>query len=115
MRKPRVGRRPILPTKAEVEEHYPLHLHYRSWCRECSAGKGRLTPHLVEPPDMEKAGVTFSADYTPMSSEEAEECMQPSLSMYDDHKGAFWAAGVRAKGVNEAIAKYVKEILDQSG
>ena len=33
MRKPKVGRRPVLPTKAEVEEHFPLHLQYRSWCR----------------------------------------------------------------------------------
>ena len=39
--------------------------------------------------------------------------MQPSLIMYDDNKGAFWATGVRAKEVNEAIVKYVKDILDQ--
>ena len=32
IRKPRVGVRPQQPTKAEVEEHYPLHLNYRSWC-----------------------------------------------------------------------------------
>ena len=62
MRKPKVGRRPVLPTKAEVEEHFPLHLHYRSWCRHCRAGKGRLAPHLVEPPDREELRVTFSAD-----------------------------------------------------
>ena len=48
-----------------------------------------------------------------MGAEEAEEEMQPSLIMYDDHKGAFWAAGVRAKGVSESIVKYVKDILDQ--
>ena len=41
--------------------------------------------------------------------------MQPSLIMYDDHKGTSWAAGVRAKGVSESIVKYVKDILDQSG
>ena len=41
--------------------------------------------------------------------------MQPSLIMYDHSKGAFWAAGVRAQGVSEAIVKYVKDILDQSG
>ena len=32
IRQPRVGRRPMSPTKAEVEEHLPLHLNYRSWC-----------------------------------------------------------------------------------
>ena len=50
-----------------------------------------------------------------MTPEEADEEMQPSLIMYDDHKGAFWATSVRAKGVNEAVVRYVKEILDQSG
>ena len=92
MRKPRVGRRPILPTKAEVEDHYPLHLHYGDWCSDCRAGKGRLAPHLVELPNREKLGVTFSADYAFMGLEEAEEDMQPSLIMYDDQQGAFWAA-----------------------
>ena len=80
MRKPRVGRRPILPTKAEVEDHYLLHPHYRDWCSACRAGKGRLAPHFVEPPDMLQFGVTFSADYAFKWSEEVEEVMQPSPS-----------------------------------
>ena len=112
MRKPKVGHRPVLPTKAEVDEHFPLHLHYRSWCRHRRAGKGRLAPHLVEPPVRERLGVTFSADYPFMGS---EEDMRPSLIMYDANKGAFWAAGVRAKGVSEAVVKYVKDIPGQSG
>ena len=40
-RQPRVGRRPMAPTKAEIEEHYPLHLNYRSWCEHCRARKGK--------------------------------------------------------------------------
>ena len=59
--------------------------------------------------------MTFSADYAFMGSEDSEEDMQPTLIMYDDSKGAFWGAGVRAKGVSEAVVKYVKDILDQSG
>ena len=94
MRKPKVGRIPVLPAKAEVDDIFSLHLHCRSWCRHCRAGTGRLAPHLVEPPDREKLGVTFSADYAFMGSNEAEEGMQPSLIMYDDSKGASWAAGV---------------------
>ena len=46
-RKPRIGRRPILPMKAGVMEHFPMHLQYRSWCRHCSAGKGRPEPHIL--------------------------------------------------------------------
>ena len=26
---PRVGRRPVVPTKAEIEEHFPVHLYCR--------------------------------------------------------------------------------------
>ena len=72
-------------------------------------------PHIVEPSDRERLGVAFSADYAFIGLEEAEEEMQHSLIMHDDHKGAFWAAGVCAKGVSEAIVRYVKDILDQSG
>ena len=35
VRIPRVARRPVLPTKAEIDEHFPLHLNYRSWCAHC--------------------------------------------------------------------------------
>ena len=79
VRQPKVGRRPLAPTKAEVEEHYPLHLNYRSWCEHCRAGKARQDPHLVEPHDREKLGITFHADYAFLTPEEREEDMQPSL------------------------------------
>ena len=115
MRRPRVGRRPVLPTKAEIEEHFPLHLHYRPWCKHCRAGKARLAPHIVDPSDRERLGITFSADFAFLGPEEAEEDMQPSLVMYDDDKKAFWAAGVMSKEVTEPVVKLVKDILDQSG
>ena len=84
VRQPRIGRKPIAPTKADIEEHLPLHLNYRSWCEHCRAGKARQTQHLVEPHDRERLGITFSADYAFLSPEEKEEDMQPSLVMYDD-------------------------------
>ena len=36
--RPRVGKRPYTPTKAEVEERNPIHVHDRSWCPSCVAG-----------------------------------------------------------------------------
>ena len=36
-RRPKIGRRPYTPTKAEVDEHNPLHVHYRTWCPHCVA------------------------------------------------------------------------------
>ena len=115
VRQPKVGRRPMAPTKAEVDEHYPLHLNYRSWCEHCRAGKARQDRHLVEPHDRERFGITFNADYAFMTPEEKEEYMQPSLVMFDDDKESFWAIGVESKGATEQVVKYVKGILDQSG
>ena len=115
VRKPRVGRRPLLPTKADIDEHFPLHLNFRSWCVHCRAGKSRLAQHVVEAGDRERLGVTVMMDYAFLGAEEAEEGMQPTLVIYDDDKRSFWAIAVREKGVTEPIVKYVAGILDQSG
>ena len=86
MRKPRVGVRPVSPTKAEMEAHYPLHLEYRSWCAHCRAGKASLPPYSCELTDRDKLGITVSCDYAFMGSEEADENIQPSLIRFDDDK-----------------------------
>ena len=86
IRKPRIGRKPVLPKKAEVDEHFPLHLNYRTWCKHCVAGKARLAQHKTGDPDRERLGITWNADIAFMGSEEAEEGMQPTLVMYDDDK-----------------------------
>ncbi len=31
-RRPKIGKKPYTPTKAEVDEHNPLHIHYGTWC-----------------------------------------------------------------------------------
>ena len=46
VRKHKTARRPLLPTKAEIEEHDPLHFNYRSWCGHCVAGKARSNQHV---------------------------------------------------------------------
>ena len=108
-------RRPVLPTKAEVEEHFPLHLNFRSWCEHCVAGKARLAQHIVQPSDRERLGVTIHMDYAFTTAEEAEESMQPTLVIYDDDQMSFRALGVEQKGVTQGIVKYVAGVLDQSG
>ena len=114
-RKPRVSRQPTAPTKAELEDHLPLHLNYRSWCKHCVAGKARLAQHSAAEAERERLGITMSADYAFMAAEEAEEGMMPTLVMYDDDKRSFWAIGVPQKGVTEPIVKYCVGVIDQSG
>ena len=74
-----------------------------------------MAPHLSEPPDREKFGITIHSDYAFLTAEEADEDMQPSLVIFDDDKEAFWAIGVRNKTVTEPLVEYFKSILDQSG
>ena len=63
IQQPRIGRRPTAPTKAEVEDHLPRHLNYRSWCEDCRTDRGRQAPHIIEPHDRDKFGITFSAGF----------------------------------------------------
>ena len=43
--KPRAGRVPVLPTKTEIDERFPLRLKYRSLCEHCVAGKAKIAQH----------------------------------------------------------------------
>ena len=104
---PHVGRRPVVPTKAEVEDHFPLLPHFRSWCPDCNAGKARLAQHLVES-ERERLGVTLSADYAFMGSEEAEEGTQPTLIMHDDGKEVLLGIGYEQEGSYRAYCKTVR-------
>ena len=89
----------MLPTKAEIDDHFPPHLNYRSWCELCVAYKARHEPHRVQPSDRERLGVTVRADHAFMVAESFEEGMQPTLVIYDDDKMWCWAIGVQGKSV----------------
>ena len=108
---------PLLPTKAEVDEHYPLHLNYRSWCAHCVAGKARSNQHVQSKEDKEKLGVTWNMDYAFMSGEhnESEIGMQPALIFYDGDKDSCWAVAAEEKGATESMVKYGVGIIDESG
>ena len=107
-RKPKIGRQPLLPTKSEIDEHFPLHLNYRSWCKHCVSGKARSNQHTTKEQDEEQLGITWNADYAFMGGDynEQEEGMQASLVMYDNDKDSFWAVGVEEKGATEEMIKY---------
>ena len=117
VRKHKVGRKPMLPTKAEIAEHDPLHLHYRDVCKHCVAGKARSNQNKVRDSESERLGVTLNADYAFMGGEynEAEDGMQASLVLYDDDKESFWATGVDKKGATEPMIKFSVGVIDQSG
>ena len=43
----RARRQPDEPTPKERADHCVLHEQYRSWCRACVAGRGRLDSHTT--------------------------------------------------------------------
>ena len=45
VRAPRKALQPYIPSKAEVDDHDPLHLTYRSWCEQSIFGRGLNTQH----------------------------------------------------------------------
>ena len=52
----RCKRQPNEPTPEERANHCILHEQYRSWCRACVAGRGRLDAHTTRDGDKGVAG-----------------------------------------------------------
>ena len=109
-RKPRVARRPQTPTQNDLDEHLPLHLHYRSWCPDCVAGRGTQAPHLTTG-DEEDNGATVHMDYAFQSQKDKDEDANPILVAYEEVTKMFWALAVTHKGVQQGPIKFLVDRL----
>ena len=64
IRKPKVGEIPRQPTQREIDEHVPLHLKFKSWCKICTQGEGCQNHRRSSAEeDQEFKGATLSMDY----------------------------------------------------
>ena len=99
-RQPRPGHRPNTLTKAEIEEHFPNHAHYRSWCPDCCAGRSISRQHRKRDPVEEPLGPTISLDYAFLHEGEEEDGVEPVLVAVDQIKHSVWALQVDRKGVD---------------
>ena len=99
---------PAEPTKAEIDDPYPLHLNSRSQCNESVAGQARSNQSVQSKEEKVRLGVAWMGDYAFMSGEhnEGEHGMQPALVLYDDDQDSVWAVGIDAKGATEAMVQY---------
>ena len=119
-RTPVVVARPISPTKAQLEEHLPLHLNYRSWCPDCAGGKGHSAHHTASS-DEKLDGITWHMDYCFFSKKTFEEEDEESeysfgvLVAYDESKDAFWALKIAKKGATKEVVKWCCDKLEDSG
>ena len=115
-RRPNIARRPDKPTKAMIEEHEPLHVHFRSWCPHCQAGKSVSKRHLRRPEGEEAIGPSVSLDYAFKYDEETEEGTSPVLVAVDRQTGGIWALEVDGKGIDTgAGVKWLNERLNMAG
>lgn len=115
-RKPQIARRPNAPSKADLEDHLPLHLEYRSWCPHCVAGKGISDQHRQATDGHNgDLGITVSLDYCFMTAEEAEDDMRAILICYDHNKSGLWALPVEHKGAQQDVIKWVVDKLEECG
>ena len=53
--------RPHTPTKAELEEHLPLHINYRDWREDCVRARALAAQHRTST-DEALDGVTWNMD-----------------------------------------------------
>ena len=112
-RRPRVAKRPQMPTKAEYDSHMTLHAEYRDWCPDCVAGKGISHQHRAS--KNERTGREFSLDYAFMTAEDIGEDMCPVLVGYDNDSHGIWALAVEAKGANRSSVQWVNGKINEAG
>ena len=105
-RRPRVAKRPHMPTKAEYDVHMTLHADYRDWCPDCVAG--RCISHQHRASKNERTGREFSLDYAFMTAEDVGEDVCPVLVGYDNDSHGVWALAVDAKGATKPSVQWVK-------
>ena len=91
-RQPRVTRAPASPTQMEMDEHYPLHIKFKSWCKDCVAGQD-ISDHHKAVADGHGGclGITVSMDYCFMTDEEKLEDTPAVLVIYDSKSKGIWA------------------------
>ena len=115
-RAPQIQKKPMAPTKAEVEEHEVAHFPPRAWCRHCMAGHCTTNQHRGETGrdgvKEEKLGVTISMDYCFVKgAADEEDGISPQLAVYDNNKCAIWMIPVEKKGVVREVVDYCQEVL----
>ena len=79
-----------------------LHVHYRSWCPHCVAGRSTSKQHrrqVIEEP----LGITITLDYAFKVAEEVEADTAAVLVAYEHKTKAIWAIEVDAKGVDSGV------------
>ena len=108
-------KRPVNPTKDEIEKHMPLHIPPMWWCTFCRNGHGISNQHRSKADGEDAIGVTISMDYCFLNGDEREKGILPVLILWDDNLKAIWALPVERKGVEEVVVDWTRKKLEEAG
>ena len=109
----KLAARPYTPTKAEWEEHLPLHLNYRNWCEDCVRAKGLSAPHktvVEEPLD----GVTWNMDYCFLGDNLKKMHWTTKRRRSRKARCTFWFCSTTAKKLSGPCLQ-VRKVLQKEG
>jgi len=99
-----------------VEEHNPLHVHYRTWCPHWVAGRAISRQHRRQAAYEEHLGVIVSIDYAFKAADEKEAETAAIMIAYEHKTKAIWALEVDHKGVDAGTgADWLVERLQVAG
>ena len=107
---------PRTPTRAEREEHLASgHAVFRSWCRECCVGRGRMGHHLQADGDAKQLIPVCGVDYGYLNDRTEDGQELPTAPILCSRcTGDRWLGGalVPSKGVDEyAVGELKNDIL----
>ena len=119
----RTMKSPIMPSKADIEDHKIDHFPYREWCDECVEGMGRERVHLHTRSHDREAVVSIDymfvtndgifSEEDQMSTEQQEQALKV-LVLKDSKSRAVFAHAVPQKGIDPKryiIDTIVQDIL----
>ena len=107
---------PTEPTQQQRAEHRCVHWPYRSWCRDCTRGRGQHDQHRTKKGDKKMPNVpTISIDYVFIGTETVEAKNNAFLFMYDNSGEAPWAYRTGKKGIPDWLIPAILQDLESAG
>ena len=110
---------PLLPSRAEVEEHELTHLPYRSWCSHCVRAKGRAADHRRQHDRLHDIR-ELHLDYCFMGTNAVSDSINPKLhailAVKDKDTRMLMGTVVPKKGsTHEFVAKRLVAFISELG
>ena len=125
---PLVVRKPVTPSKKEIEEHELTHCPFRSWCEHCVRGQAKDSPHRTVAGELGQSDVTrvvldycFITEDVMHKTDDMQEVTQAKtsvtiLAMVETQCMSVWGYAVESKGGAETwVTEQILEDMETIG